>query len=68
MWEYNARFRLRFLLDIKQFLVTSADCLKGERLLKPPWGAAQSRVLWVRILYSYTLKLSIYIGKNCFTR
>ena len=21
MWEYNARFRLRFLLDIKQFLV-----------------------------------------------
>ncbi|MGB6281010.1 MAG: hypothetical protein WBG91_12435, partial [Syntrophobacteria bacterium] len=24
---------------------------RGERLLKPPQGAAQSRVLWVRILY-----------------
>lgn len=31
--------------------VTPADCRKGERLWKPPQGAAQSRVIWVRILY-----------------
>ena len=35
-----------------EFLVTPADCRKGERPLKSPQGAAQSRVLWVRILYS----------------
>jgi hypothetical protein len=42
-----------YLFDIcdLEFLVTSADCRKGERPLKPPQGAAQSRVLWARILY-----------------
>jgi hypothetical protein len=33
-----------------EFLVTPADCRKEERPLKPPQGAAQSRVLWARIL------------------
>jgi hypothetical protein len=34
-----------------EFLVTSTDCLKGERLLKPPHGAVQGRVLRVQVLY-----------------
>jgi hypothetical protein len=33
------------------YSITPADCRKGERLWKPPQGAVQSRVLWVRILY-----------------
>jgi hypothetical protein len=32
--------------------ITPADFREGERLLKPPQEAAQSRVLWARILYS----------------
>ena len=42
-----------YLFDIcdLEFLVTPADSRKGERPLKPPQGAAQSRVFWARILY-----------------
>ena len=40
-----------FITPLLHHSITPADFLCGERLLKSPREAAQSRFLWVRILY-----------------
>ena len=40
-----------FITPLLHRSITPADYRKGERVWKPPQGAVQSWVLWVRILY-----------------
>ena len=54
----SAEFQLELVLSLLHYSPTpplQQTAARGERPLKPPQGAAQSRVLWARILYLKTL-------------